>query len=255
MNHSCRLLAAIICTPALVGIAACSESPGQGAAIAPVSTSASVSALSAVTGCADLGGTVAADQTCHLQSTGNDYRIEMSYPLDYPDQKAVTDFIRRKRDDFVDYVKDGTAYMRPVPYSLEVTGEEYHSGTAESGTQSLVFTINDDTGAAHEAHPDTYYQAINYDLCTRSPITLDTLFKPSAQPLKVLSSIVEPQLVKRWGPAVLEPLHDDGMAAYRNFAITDDAIIFFFGEDQLMPQNNGPLQLTVPRSELQSVMT
>jgi hypothetical protein len=100
----------------------------------------------------------------------------------------VTDFVRRQRDDFVNFV--GSCYVHPAPYSLEIAGNEYRSGTTQSETQSLVFTINDDTGAC----------------------------------------------------------------AYRNFAITDDAVVFFFGEDQLIPQNDGPLKVTAARSQLQSVL-
>jgi hypothetical protein len=250
MKQIGRLLVALTCASVILGTAACGSTDVHSAATTAAPAPASGS--SAADGCTDLKGTVAAEQTCHIKSSGKNYRVEMSYPLDYPERGAVTDFVRHQRDDFVNLV--GSSYVRPAPYSLEIAGEEYRSGTTESGTQSVVFTINDDTGAAHEAHPDTLYQAFNYDLGKHAPITLDTLFKPGAQPLQVLSPIVEPQLVKRWGPAVLDPLHDAGANAYRNFAITDDAVIFFFGEDQLIPQNNGPMKVTVPRSQLQSIL-
>jgi len=37
-------------------------------------------------------------------------------------------------------------------------------------------------------------------------------------------------------------------------AITDDAIIIFFNRDRLLPHEEGPLQVTVPRSELASIL-
>jgi len=41
----------------------------------------------------------------------------------------------------------------------------------------------------------------------------------------------------------------------RNFALTDDAVIFFFGEGQLVPADNtGPRQFSVPRTELAPLM-
>lgn len=33
------------------------------------------------------------------------------------------------------------------------------------------------------AHPETYYEALNYDLGEGAAITLDTLFKPGTDPL------------------------------------------------------------------------
>ena len=42
--------------------------------------------------------------------------------------------------------------------------------------------------------------------------------------------------------------------AYRNFAITDDAVIFFFGQNQVVPDNAGPHKVAVPRSELASML-
>jgi hypothetical protein len=38
---------------------------------------------------------------------------------------------------------------------------------------------------------------------------------------------------------------------FRNFALTDDTVVFFFGEGQLLSADNtGPRQMSVPRSEL-----
>jgi len=49
-------------------------------------------------------------------------------------------------------------------------------------------------------------------------------------------------------------LHDAGAKAYQNFAITDDAVIFFLGESQLRVSNLGPFQFSVPRNRLDSVL-
>ncbi len=43
-------------------------------------------------------------------------------------------------------------------------------------------------------------------------------------------------------------------AAYQEFAITDDAIIFFFNQDSLLHHEQGPLEVAVPRSELASIL-
>ncbi len=37
-------------------------------------------------------------------------------------------------------------------------------------------------------------------------------------------------------------------AKYQEFALTDDSLIFFFGQGEIMPGAGGALQVTVPRS-------
>ncbi len=243
MPHFRRLLAALAWVSAMICTSACVHSTSANPAPSP----------RAAEGCANLGGTVGPDQTCHVKSAGSGYSADISYPLDYPDQTAVAEFVKRQRDQFANYgARGGAASSPPMPYSLEITAEEYRSGTVNLGTQSLVLTINDNTGAAHEAHPAIRYQAFNYDLGKRAPITFDTLFGPSS--VRVLFPLLEPQLAERWGPAAPKALQDSGTKNYRNFAITDDAVTFLFGEDQLIPQNDGPLRVVVPLDQLRSVL-
>jgi hypothetical protein len=104
-------------------------------------------------------------------------------------------------------------------------------------------TIDNDTGAAHEAHPATVFRSFNSDLTQQRPITFDTLFKPNADVVSVLG----PNVAELYDRPTFKLLPSD----FGNFAITDDAVIFFFGEGQLIPaDNSGPRQLSVPRSEL-----
>jgi hypothetical protein len=222
-----NLLAAIAATVTIAGVA-----------MAP--------AASAQSGCADLGGTVDTDQICQVNSTTSDYTYDMSVPLDYPDQQAVIDYLKQDRADFVDWFakfgKDG----RDRPYMHAVTAKTFRSGTPDSGTQSLVLDIDDDTGAAHEGHPNTWFKAFTYDLSKHSPITFDTLFKPGADALAVLNPMVR----QKFGTHQEGPVQDLDATTYQNFAITDDAVIFFFAQDQVVADNNGPHKISVPRSEL-----
>jgi len=50
------------------------------------------------------------------------------------------------------------------------------------------------------------------------------------------------------------PFDDFGAHSYQHFAITDDAVIFFFAQDQVIPDNNGPHRLSVPRTELAALL-
>ena len=46
------------------------------------------------------------------------------------------------------------------------------------------------TGLWPLVSPDTFFDALNYDLGTHAAITFDTLFNPGTQPLDVLNPIV-----------------------------------------------------------------
>ena len=48
---------------------------------------------SAQSACADLGGTVGGDQICHGHAANSTYTLDFSFPVDYPDQQALTDYL------------------------------------------------------------------------------------------------------------------------------------------------------------------
>jgi hypothetical protein len=197
--------------------------------------------------CADLNGTVGTNKVCHVRSATSTYKIEMSFPIDYPEMSAVTAFLKRDRDAFIDWVATfGPRGRRNRPYQYVVTAKAYRSGRPDFRTQSLVLEIDNDTGFAHEGHPDTTFQAFNFDLAKHVPIRFDTLFKPGTRPLELLNPIVRGELDA--------PSADLDEKTYRNFAITDDAVIFFFGQDQVVQDNRGPHKVAVPRIELASLL-
>jgi hypothetical protein len=256
MTDGRKALAAFASAAVIVGVAGCgtSDSP-QPTSTASSSAAASSSPIPATaSACTDLGGTVGGDQTCTVHTATPQYTIDIAFPVDYPEQQAVREFLVHERDDFVDYVKKYPPTGIPAAYALDIKGTQYHSGPTDSGTQSLVFDVANDTGGAHQGHPDTSYQAFNYDLSKHVPITIDTLFTPGVDPLPTLSAAAEPQLEKHFGPQVVPALHDAGLKAYQNFAITGDSVLFFFGESQLLVSNRGPEQVAVPRGQLESTL-
>jgi hypothetical protein len=199
----------------------------------------------AIQGCADLGGSGDVDRVCHVVTRTETYSIDMSYPLDYPDQGALTDYLTRDRDQFVDFV--ATIAPQDRTYDYGISPHSYSSGTADSGTASVVLARYGDTGA----HPVTSFKAFNYDLGAHAAIALETLFAPGADPVAVLDPIVQREMDKRWrgyeGPT---PQNTLGDRVYRNFAITDDAVIFFIGQGMWLPEVAGPQEVTVPRTAL-----
>jgi hypothetical protein len=225
---------------ALAAAAVCATAFGAPASARPATPAA---------GCAELGGAVQADQTCHIETKTATYSIDISYPLGYSDQQAVTDYVTQDRTEFVDFI--ATLPPRDWPYERGVRPHTFTSGTAASGTQSVVLELYGDSGA----HPVTGFHSFNYDVSTHSPITFDAVFKPGANPVAALDPIVQREMDKRWqgygGPA---PHNTLGARMYQNFALTDDAVIFYIPQGMWLAEVAGPLQISVPRSELASVL-
>ena len=137
-----------------------------------------------------------------------------------------------------------------MPYDLEASGTTYRSDTPAAGNESLVLEEYDQSGGAH---PVTSYKAFNYDLSKHAPITFDTLFKPGTNPQAALDPIVQRELEKR-GNTTTQPFNILGAKSYQNFAITDDAVIFFFGQGVLLAEVDGPLEVSVPRTALATLL-
>ncbi|MBY0287321.1 MAG: DUF3298 and DUF4163 domain-containing protein [Mycobacteriaceae bacterium] len=209
---------------------------------APTTTAAESSA------CTELEGTVGAAGLCTVHTETPDYTIDMSFPVDYPDQDAVDDVLTDQRDEFIDLVEEQP--VRDVPRALDIKTQSYRSGTPTSGTESLVFEEYVNFGGAH---PVTNYDALNYDLGKKAPITFDELFKPEADPVAMLDRLVAADLEKQL-PSVTVGDNPIGARMYKNFALTDDAVLFFIGQGQWTISAAGARTVSIPRTELASIL-
>lgn len=205
------------------------------AVVATVTFLSLVPTAAAQRSCAALGGTADATGICRIHEVGAGYERTAAFPIDYPDQQAVADFLAQDGDGFVGWVEK---FGNGRGYEETVTPTVYRSAR----TQSLVLKIVDPTGFAHEGHPDIRFRTFTYG--ADGPITIDTLFGPGADPVAILTPVVQRTLKAR-DAALIEP----DRTSYRNFALTDEAVTFFFGESQLVG-NGGPLTVTVPVGEL-----
>src|SRR5258705_10163006 len=208
--------------------------------------SAGISTAAAQSACADLGGTVGPDGVCSVHTSNSSYTLDITFPNDYPDQQALTAYLTQARDGFVNVSEMPGSYN--LPYELDAKGTGYRSGSPTAGTQSVVLTMWQNVGGVH---PQTWDKAFNWDVAKKAPITFDTLFKPGAKPLDVIYPAVEQYIQKQQGlidgipPNVgLDP------SKYQNFALTDDAVIFFFGQGELLAESAGPVEASVPRVTL-----
>ncbi len=73
--------------------------------------------------------------------------------------------------------------------------------------------------------------------------------------MEVLDPIAQRAMEERWagngGPV---PTNNLGAKVYQNFAITDDAVIFFIGQGMWLPEAAGPVEVSVPRTEIESIL-
>ena len=211
---------------------------------------AAVPASAAPPKCSDLSGTVDASQMCQIQEADPAYSLHIAYPVDYPDVKPVFDYIKQTRDGFVNVAKMPDS--RSMPYELETSATEYNSAIPPRGMQSVVFKTFQSVGGAH---PQTFYKSFNWDQGYRKPITIYTMFREGTQPFPVIFPIVQSELEKQLGhPPAIPPGVGLDPSTYDNFAITDDSLIFFFGQGEIQPEAAGALQVTVPRGLIDAMI-
>ena len=197
--------------------------------------------------CTSLGGEVQDEQICHVHASTPSYTLNMTFPTDYPDQ-SLTDFLTQNRDGFVSVAQTSsqTSGPRDVPYQMEVTSEQYHSGQPPAGTRSVVLKVFEDLGGPR---PSTFYKSFNWDIAGQKAITFDTLFAPNTKPLDAIYPIVQREVGKQTGlGAAILPGSGLDAAHYQNFGITDDELIFYFAPGELLPSLAGASQVHVPRN-------
>ena len=152
--------------------------------------------------CADFGGAVEQDGLCRVQVTNPNYTLKMSFPVGFPDQAAVNDFLSQTRNGFLNETQ--TPNFANVPYELDMTGSLWASDT----TRSVAFEVYQDLGGAH---PNIWYQSFNYDTVRNRPITFADLFAPGVNPMNAIFGIVQQKLAAEMGappPVALPQLRD-----------------------------------------------
>ena len=172
--------------------------------------------------------------------------LNLTFPADYPDEQALTDYITQNRDGSVKVAQ--SSGPRDQPYQLEATTEQHSSGQPPHNTRSVVLKFFQDLGGAH---PSIWYKAFNYNLGTKQPITFDNLFAPGTTPLDSIFPIVQRDL-ERQSPLGAAILPSTGLdpSHYQNFAITDDQLIFYFAPGEMLPAFAGPVRAQAPRNTI-----
>ncbi|KDE97738.1 hypothetical protein Y900_001995 [Mycolicibacterium aromaticivorans JS19b1 = JCM 16368] len=250
--------------------------------VAAMSFSSGLAAAAPKDYCADLKG-ANTGSTCEIQLSDPAYSVDISIPLDYPDQKSVADYISQTRDAFLATAKSGAPSSPSATLSIKAT--EYNSAIPPRGTQAVVFTITQNVGGGPSK---TTYKAFNWDQSYRKAITytaapddkLNTPLWRVDDPLKTVAPIVASELQQQLAPPPppAAPPTQPGQPAtttpsstapttpppplafapgalynpanYQNFAVVNDGVIFFFDQGALLPASAGALHVLVPRSAI-----
>jgi len=179
------------------------------------------------------------------------YSLNITFPLDFPDQTAVSDYVKQTRDGFLNVAKSSAPH--DMPYELDTTMTQYGSSVPPRSTQTVVFKTYQSVGGAH---PQTFYRAFNWDQGNRRPITIDNLFREATAPFPLILPVVQAEATKQFGQdAAISPGAGLDPSKYQNFAITNDAIIFFFDQGALLPEAAGAFEVSVPRGAIDSMLT
>lgn len=215
--------------------------PGLAAVLLGVAVLVAPAVGAAPGSCAALGG-AEQDGVCRVQASAPAYTMDLAYPLGYPDEQAIVDYLTQTREGFVNVAQ--TPDFRNVPHEMDVTAESFQSAQS----RSVVLTLFQDIGGAH---PTTWYKSFTYDVGQSRPVSFDTLFAPDAKPLDAIFPIVARTLeTETVLLGSISPGDGRDPAHYQNFAVTDDSVIFFFGRAELLPSYAGATSVTVPRNAI-----
>ena len=195
-----------------------------------------------------------AEGECLYGAAGPSRSIDVTFPAGGPQEQQIVDYATKTVNDFTDMAGPLGTLDNPLPLEdLTITGTRYTSGTPQTGTQSVVLEVNQMIRGA--AHPMDWYQSFTYNDATQAPVTFGTLFRPGTAPLPVIVPIVERQLSEQAGaPITLDPAIGLDPANYQSFAVTDDAVLFFFGKNEIHAAY-GATSVSVPRTAIADLLT
>jgi hypothetical protein len=135
---------------------------------------------------------------------------------------------------------------------LDTTETEFNSTVPPRSTQSVVFKTYQGVGGAH---PTTFYKSFNWDQGLRRPITIDNLFREGTAPFPIIFPLVQAEVDKQLGQQVaIDPSVGLDPTKYENFAITNDQLIFFFSQGDVLPEAAGALQVAIPRGPVDAMI-
>jgi hypothetical protein len=164
---------------------------------------------------------------------------------------AMADLTQEEIARFKDNARMG--YAMPGSSNGSFYDQKYELLSAPGNLLSLKISIN--TYIEGSAHPGTHTRVVNYDLEGGTDLDLSQLFKPGSEYLQMLANYCIAQLKTRQidfqaNSVGAEPTVQN----YSNWNITPSGLLITFDEYQVAAYAAGPQLVTVPYSELQSII-
>jgi hypothetical protein len=192
-------------------------------------------------------------QKCVIKSG---IEIDINYPLEvtaYPlVEQTANSFLTGIRSQYVnDFASMGADVYSPGPWGLYI---DYEIAQFSPDVLSLKFTISDYTGGAHG---NLYFQTYTFDLAQNRVLALSDLFQPGVDILGTLAPIVQQDLTAQIGDYTDAQWIQDGtnsLDAYVSFAVTPDALVFYFPPYQVAAYAAGPQTVQIPLAQISGVL-
>jgi hypothetical protein len=122
--------------------------------------------------------------------------------------------------------------------------------------QTVVFNMSFYTGGAH---PNSGYKSFTFDVKQDKELTLNDVFLNGNIPWDTISQLVQDDLKTQLADMADATTIEQGTGTnpdnYKNWALTSDALIFFFDPYQVAPYVAGPQKVEIPLQMLKDVLT
>lgn len=207
--------------------------------------------------CIDYGGVWDAESERCLLKANLD--INLAYPL----VAIETPFIAEIIDTWYSQMRaDYSMWFSQQPLSMTVANQwfvnvSYAEYRFSPDFVSLVFTVSDYTGGAH---PNSYFNAMTFDLAQSTPVTLDDVLTEGALPQ--ISALVQTDLVAQLTELMggapdtdwITTGTGDNVDNFANFALSEDALIFFFPPYQVAAYAAGSFTVSLDLADIQNLL-
>ena len=190
-------------------------------------------------------------------AVGENFRYEVQYPTRVMDETFIQNAIRTMLENqiniFMGAVNTSTTSGTPLTeWSLSVNYDVFEF---DSSVFSVVFHTEENTGGAH---PNYYVDTITFDRAHDGILNLQDLFITGSDPLQLIVPFVRNNLEGILGndPSIVQGIEGGTQPNYDNFkafAVTHDALIFFFPPYQVAPFAAGGFTVRMPLSLLNSI--
>jgi hypothetical protein len=192
------------------------------------------------------------------------FSISIAFPTEITNysfaRQTIDEYFNERRAEFWSFANDmDFTFGFLNPWSLDIS---YTVFQHSDRFLSLQFAESVYTGGAH---PNLLFHTFSFDLETEQVVSLGDIFVPDSTPLETIQPIIqfnlELQMTEMFGSItdlerdwIMDGTGDD-LNNYRNFALTDDAVVFFFEPYQVAAYAAGPFTVEIPFTDLAGLLS